>query len=95
MLGNTKPEIRYLHRYIVPKYSTKWEELGLLLEVPTHHLDIIKCDHPSSVKECCKAMLRKWMEITPDATWNKLYKAIDGLPSSKESSSVLLIISNM
>ena len=94
MLGNAKPELRDLHKYIVPKYATKWEELGLLLKVPTHHLDIIKCDHPSSCKECCKAMFKKWMEITLDATWDKLRKAINELPSSKESTSVLLIKSN-
>ena len=31
-------------------------------------------------EQCCRAMLQKWMHMTPKPTWNKLNKAINNLP---------------
>ena len=82
LIDNEKPEISELHGSIVPKYAARWKDLGIQLKIPEHHLDTIAADNKNSQsysKECCKAMLKKWMEITPDATWNMLQKAIDDL----------------
>ena len=80
LLDNKKIEISELHRSIVPKYAARWKDLGIQLKIPENHLDIIEADNKKS-QECCKAMLQKWMEITPDVTWNMLQKAISNLPT--------------
>ena len=87
MIGNEKPEISELHRSVVPKYAARWKDLGIQLKIPEHHLDIIAANNKQSqsyCQDCCKAMLKKWMEITPDATRNVLQKAIDDLPIRAE-----------
>ena len=76
-------EISDLWKAIVPKYAARWKDLGTQLKIPEHHLDAIavnKVNHPSYSAECCKAMLQKWMEITPDATWDVLEAATECLP---------------
>ena len=82
MIGNGKPEISELHRSIVPKYAARWKDLGIQLKIPEHHLDTIAANNRNSqsfCQDCCKTMLKKWMEISPYATWNTLQKAIDNL----------------
>ena len=84
MIGDKKPEISELHRSIVPKYAAQWKDLGIQLKIPKYHLDAIAVDnvnHPSHSQQCCTAMLMKWMELTPDATWSMLQKAINDLPT--------------
>ena len=76
-------EISELHRSIVPKYAARWKDLGIQLKIDVHHLDTIAANyqhHPSYSQQCCIAMLRKWMDTNPDATWNMLQKAINNLP---------------
>ena len=88
-LGNVQPKQSDLNRYIVPKFAARWNDLGIQLKVPRHYLDAIavdKTNHPSS-EQCCKAMLQKWIEITPNATWNILQQSTSHLPDlpSKET----------
>ena len=52
------------------------------LKIPQYHLEAIavdKINHPSYSAECCKAMLQKWMEITPAVNWFMLQTAIESL----------------
>ena len=80
--GNRKPDVSELHKHIVPKYATRWRDLGVQLKLPISHLDEIAEDNanrPSCSRKCCKAMLQKWMKITPNATWDMLHSAIDCL----------------
>ena len=81
-LGDSKLELSELYRDIVPKYAAKWRDLGVELKIQKYQLDAIAADnanHLSYNEQCCKAVLQKWMEITPNHTWNMLQKAIDGL----------------
>ena len=83
VLQNTTPEFSDLYRNIVPKYAARWKDLGIQLKLPVHNLDVIAIDHvnhPSYSEECCKAMLKKWMQVNFKPTWDELYQAIDGLP---------------
>ena len=80
--GSGKPEVSELHRHIVPKYAARWRDLGVQLKIPDHDLDTIaanNANHNSYCQDCCKAMLKKWMELTPNATWSLLQMAIDRL----------------
>lgn len=88
-LGDVQPKQSDLNRYIVSKFAARWNDLGIQLKVPRHYLDAIvadKSNHPSS-EQCCKAMLQKWIEITPNATWNILQQSTIHLPdlASKET----------
>ena len=38
-------------------------------------LDMIAADHHSDVS-CCRAVLERWLETTPDASWNQLIRAL-------------------
>ena len=83
--GSEKPEVSELHSRIVPKYAARWRDLGVQLKIPEHHLNAIAVNnthHPSYCEQCCKVMLQKWMEITPNATWSMLHMAIDCLSDS-------------
>ena len=83
-----KPEVSELHRHIVPKYAAKWRDLGVQLKIPEHHLNTIavnNTNHPFYSEQCCKAMLQKWMEITPDATWSILQMATNCLSDSSHN----------
>ena len=84
MICNEKPEISELHRSIVPQYAARWKDLGIQLKIPEHHLDTIAANNKNSQsysQDCCKAVLKKWMKITPKATRNMLQKAINNLPT--------------
>ena len=79
------PELSELHREIVPKCAARWRDLGIELKIPQHHLNTIAVDntnHPSYSEQCCKAVLQKWMEITPKPTYTTLQKAFDCLATS-------------
>ena len=81
-LGNLKPEVSELYRHVVPKYAARWRDLGVQLRIPEHHLNTIavnNTNHPSYSEQCCKAVLQKWIKITPNATWDMLHSAIDCL----------------
>ena len=78
------PELSELHRDIVPKCAARWRDLGVELKIQKCQLDAIAADnanHPSCSEQCCKAVLQKWMEITPNPTWNMIQKATDNLSS--------------
>ena len=93
------PELSELYRDIVPQYAAKWRDLGVQLKIPVNRLDSIAVNHtnhPQYSEQCCKAVLQKWMEITPNPRWTVLQKAIDGLSGlsiegSSESKRVVMI----
>ena len=83
LLGNDVPQLRELYRHIVPVYASVWKDLGLELEIPMYTLNAIAVDHashPSSSTECCKAMLQKWIRMSPRPTWARLEEALGHLP---------------
>ena len=101
MLGNKEPQYPDLYKDVAPKYAARWKDLGVELKIPMEVLDVIKLNnvnHLSHNQQCCKDMLRKWMQMTSKPTWNILQNAIDSLPllshdgnsKSKEFRSVLL-----
>ena len=68
-----------LFKDVAPKYAIYWEELGSKLGLQQHDIAIISKDNahnPNRTLDCCKKMLRKWLEIDTQATWSKLKDAI-------------------
>ena len=66
--------------YVVPSVRNKWKALGEVLlghdSTSVNHLNIIEANHRKDVKESCKAMLVKWIEVDKGANWKKLIEAL-------------------
>ena len=80
--GQEKPHIKELHKSIVPLWAAKWRELGEELGLSQHELENISMDHayhPHRCEECCKAVLKKWLEQDLTASWIKLNEATDSI----------------
>ena len=58
--------------------APNWYELGaMLLDVTEEpQLNLIQATDSSDAKKCCLAMLKKWMNTHPEATWNHLVTAL-------------------
>ena len=58
--------------------ATIWRDLGLELLPYKHYeeLDIIQFSYPSDCVQCCMDVFKKWLEITEDASWNELIRAL-------------------
>ena len=55
--------------------GTQWYDLGLQLKLPPSTLDAIAADHQAT-DDCKRAMLRKWLQSDPEATWERLAAAL-------------------
>ena len=69
-----------LYHDVVLKYAIYWEGLGIKLGLKNHHIDVISQNNafnPNRTADCCKSMLKKWLEIDSRATWSKLRDAIN------------------
>ena len=74
----TTPLLKECIQYVTP-HAADWKVIGILLDIPVGEL---KCIEATNVKWCCNQMLEKWLEIDPDASWNKLNKVIESLSVS-------------
>ena len=59
--------------------TTRWRDLGLELVDSNKVLKVIETDHPNDVDTCCRVMFEKWLEKTPDASWNQLITALNNI----------------
>ena len=69
---------------MTPQYATRWREIGIQLNLTSETISIIQEDNPGSAKKCCNVMLMKWLEVTTDASWQKLFTAIDNCTSTEQ-----------
>ena len=66
-----------MYEYITPDYAIYWKLIGTLLGIPSGELNIIEYDYRDKVVSCCNAMLEKWLELDPTATWERVFATID------------------
>ena len=74
-----RPTIKQLQEVMRIKdigITTRWRDLGQELHDSNETLQVIETDHPSDVNTCCRVMFEKWLEKTPDASWNQLVTAL-------------------
>ena len=57
---------------------TEWYRLGLQLGLPVHMLDAIKALR-LSVQNSMLDMVHRWLSYDPEASWEKLAKALDAI----------------
>ena len=71
------PKLKDLYQHITPQYAADWKVIGTLLGLPSATLDVIEYDNRDKAKKCCNAMLNKWLEVDPTASWGKLFTVIE------------------
>ena len=62
-----------------PEYAAHWEDLGALLGVEDHHIDVITRDYRNQSVDACREMMINWLQNVPSPTWGKLEDAINSL----------------
>ena len=74
---NTTPSLKDLQQYFTLQYAVKWRVIGTQLGLPGPILDIIEYNNRDKARECCNAMLKKWLEMDTTASWGKLFTVIE------------------
>ena len=74
---NTTPDPKDLQKYFTPQYAVHWKVIGTQLCLPSATLDIIEHDNRDKARECCNAMLNKWLQVDTTASWEKLFTVIE------------------
>ena len=77
--GTDKVDLASLYKHVIP-CVTDWEDLGVHLGLKPYHLECISRDNaqnPNRTKDCCRAVLKKWLELEHSHTWGKLEDAIN------------------
>ena len=68
---------------VLYQYAAQWERLGLKLGLPDYDITNISKNNSyleaGRSVECCKAVLQKWLQLTPSPTWGKIHAAIKSL----------------
>ena len=75
--ANTRPSSKDLYQYFTPQYAVQWRVIGTLLGLPMQILDFIEHDNHYKAKECCNAMLNKWLQVDITASWGRLFTVIE------------------
>ena len=75
--ATSTPLLKDLYQHITPNYAADWKVIGALLGLPREDLRIIEHDNYHKAVPCCNAILDKWLEVDPSASWEKLFKVIE------------------
>ena len=99
LVGTDRPKLKDLYKHVTPCYAAHWEDIGVYLDIEIGHLKVIKRDNPGDTNGCCKDLWKKWLEVDCDATWEKLFNAIDSaidpvMPSASDSAGTCMTIQN-
>ena len=78
-LGMDKPKTKDIHNHVVPKWASKWRQLGTQLNIDQHLMDIIEHDHPNDCESCCSKMFSEWLDSSSAASWEDIIDAVDNL----------------
>lgn len=72
-----RPSLKDICGFVTPLFAPHWKKIGLFLDLSDATLKIIEANNPKSVEDCCNAVFQKWLELTPDATWRKIFSVIE------------------
>ena len=81
MLIKWKDEQGQIHRfYLMDKIENKWRDIGQVLGNSIPQLDDVSTKHRGNSRECCRAVLGRWLTNPPPdypATWNGLIELLE------------------
>ena len=58
------------------EFASNWHSLGLQL-LDINQLDIIQKNYPTDTERCCTEMLKYWLNVDTEASWDKLINALE------------------
>ena len=67
---------------MVPKWASKWRQLGTQLNIDQHLMDIIEHDNLNDCKRCCSKMFSEWLNSKPNTSWEDIITAVDNLSAN-------------
>ena len=73
---SAKPTMSEICKHIRDEAASRWYNLGMLLVVPVHQLNIIQMNYPHDTEMCCTQMFRYWLQTDTEASWSKLLNAL-------------------
>ena len=74
-----KPELRTVLRELI-KVDSKWENIGIFLEVDPHRLESIKTTEHHDTQNCLREMLKIWLKkINPPPSWSAIINVLECL----------------
>ena len=82
---STNPTLKDLA--IIPIQDTQWYNLGIRLGVQHDALDSIEARY-SNPNRRKREMFKRWLEITPNPSWNTLLAALDEIGATEISECV-------
>ena len=71
------PQLQEIAKHITPKYSSYWKKVGTFLKIEKGRLDAIESNHQGDVDRCCNEMFDLWLSVDHNATWSRIYDAIE------------------
>ena len=80
--GTDCPTLDGLHKLAVPRCAAQWKYIGRHLNFTSTTLIAIHDGNHGDDSKCCDALLSKWLDTDPQATWEKLIFAIGILLSN-------------
>ena len=75
--ATSTPLLKDLQNHVTPNYAARWRMIGTQLGLPSGTLDIIEYNNRDRAEPCCNAILKKWLEVDPSASWEKLFEVIE------------------
>ena len=88
----TTPLLKDLYELISPNFGAEWKVIGTCLSLPIGELNIIEANYPNNARCCCNEMLEKWLEMDPNASWEKLFTAIESPAVSNQEGMVHVMV---
>ena len=80
--GSDCPTLDDIHKLVTPLCAAQWKFIGKRLNFTPTSLKAMHDDHHGDYNKCCDALLSKWLDTDPQATWEKWIFAIGNLLSS-------------
>ena len=77
-IDSSKPLLKDLYNIVIPKVANDWYDLAIQLfdESQLPRLDEIRSTYSNNRREGCVEMLKYWLKITPEASWDNLIHAL-------------------
>ena len=88
----TTPLLKDLYELISPNFGAEWKVIGICLGLHIGELNIIEANYPNNARWCCNKMLEKWLEMDPNASWEKLFTAIESPAVSDQAGMVHMMV---
>ena len=80
-----------MNRLFIEKYTLNWRNIGLELNITSEALDIIETNNPKKVQECCREMLKVWLQKDTKASWKKLLCAAEAADKFHKTGEILTL----